>query len=117
MKKLQIAILVILLLVTAALLVLQSDWGKGFAQKSLTDALKESGYKVEIGSFEGTLPHAVDFKNVKIESDTLTISIDSLQTRLSLLALLQNELLFTDLKASGITYQIQPGATPSFGQG
>ncbi len=117
MKKLQIALISLFLFGALAMLALQSDWGKVLAQKYLLKALSESGYKIEIGKFEGTLPHAVDFKDVKIESDTLSMSIDSLETRLSLLALLKKEILFTEIKASGISWKEKPGTIPSLGKG
>ena len=117
MRKIQIAFIALFLLGVIAMLALQSDWGKKMAQQFLLEALAESGYKVEIGQIEGTLPHAIDLKNVKIESDTLDISIDSVETRLSLLGLIKKEILFTDVKASGISYQLKPGALPTFGKG
>jgi len=117
MKKLQIAGLALFLIAFIAMLAMQSDWGKRLAQTFLLEALSESGFQVEIGKFEGTFPHAVDLKDVKIESDTLRISIDTLDTRVSLLALLKKELLFTDVSAKGISYRLKPGSTPSFGKG
>lgn len=117
MKKLQIALISIFLFAALLMLALQSDWGKELAQKTLLKALSESGYSVEIGKIEGTLPHAIDFKDVKINSDTLSMSIDSLETRLSLLALLKKEILFTDIKANGISWKEKPGTVPSLGKG
>jgi len=117
MKLLKFSLLFLLLLAAIGMLALQSDWGKGLAKKFLSDALEESGYRVEIGQFAGTIPHAIDLKNVKIESDSLSIAIDSLDTRLSLLALLKKELLFTNVKASGLSWQLKPGATPALGKG
>jgi TamB, inner membrane protein subunit of TAM complex len=117
MKKIQIALIAIVLLAVALMLALQSDWARQLAQKFLKDALSESGYKVEIGKFEGTLPHAIDLQDVRIESETLNITIKSLETRISLLALLKKELLFTDVLATGVTYEIKPGRAPTFGKG
>lgn len=117
MKKLQIALISIFLFAALLMLALQSDWGKELAQKMLLKALSESGYSVEIGKIEGTLPHAIDFKDVKINSDTLSMSIDSLETRLSLLALLKKEILFNDIKANGISWEEKPGTVPSLGKG
>jgi len=117
MRKIQITLIAIVLFAVSLMLALQSDWARMLAQKFLKDALSESGYKVEIGKFEGTLPHAIDIQNVQIESDTLNISIQSLETKISLLALLKKELLFTNVFATGISYQIKPGAAPTFGKG
>lgn len=117
MKKIKIGLAALLLLLCIGMIALQSDWGKTLAQNFLVDALTESGYKVEIGQFKGTVPHAIDLKDVHIESETLSISVDSLTTRLSLLGLLKKELLFTDVKANGISWQIKPGPAPTFGKG
>ena len=117
MRKIQITLIAIVLFAVSLMLALQSEWARMLAQKFLKNALSESGYKVEIGKFEGTLPHAIDLKDVQIDSETLHVSIQSLETRISLLALLKKELLFTNVYASGISYQIKPGTSPTFGKG
>ncbi len=117
MKKVKIFLLFLFLSTTALLLLLQTDWSKKLALKYLKDALKESGYQVEIGKIEGTIPHAIDLKQIHIFSDHITLDIDSLETRLSLWALLQRELLFTDATAQGISWKRKTTGDLSLGKG
>ena len=94
-------------LITTAL---QSDFAKNLAQKYLQEALAESGFTIEIDQIEGTIPHAVNLRKVEIKSSSIDISVDSVQTRLSLLGLLKKELIFTELNAKGISWELKEGA-------
>jgi len=117
MKKVFIPLLALFLLLALGIGLLQSGWGKNLARSYLEEALAQSGYTVEIGRFEGTIPHAIDLQNVRVASDALSVSIDSLSTRLSLLALVKKELLFTDLNASGVSWEEKPNAPVRLGKG
>jgi len=121
MKKFKIAIAIVLgifALIAGTMFLIQSSFGQNLGLKYLKEALLESGYQVEIGKIEGTIPHAMELRNIKIHSGNLDISIDSIETRLSLLALLKKELLFSDVKASGITWVEREGVkTEGLGTG
>ncbi len=105
MKKLIAIFAIFLFIVSAVFAFLQSGLAKKIAQNALAEALAESGFTVEIEKIGGTVPFALDLLGVKIKSDAIDISVDSLDTRLSLIGLLKKELLFTEVKARGISWQ------------
>ncbi|HSX37205.1 MAG TPA: translocation/assembly module TamB [Chlamydiales bacterium] len=110
MKTIRYIVVIAFLGCSASLLVLQSRWGKDLAVNYLRNALQASGYQAEIDKFSGTVPHAIHLEGVRIVSDHVAISIHSIDMRLSLFALLKKELLFTDVKASDISWETKMGA-------
>ncbi|MBM3184240.1 MAG: hypothetical protein FJZ64_02935, partial [Chlamydiae bacterium] len=60
MKKFKIAIAIVLgifALIAGTMFLIQSSFGQNLGLKYLKEALLESGYQVEIGKIEGTIPH------------------------------------------------------------
>src|SRR3990167_8034084 len=109
MKKYFIFLTFLLVLIGTGAFLMQSDWSKQMALHFITERVQKSGYKIEITKIEGTFPHALDLSGLKVESETMDISVNSLKIRLSLLSLLKRELLFTDMTAEGITWNVKNG--------
>jgi autotransporter translocation and assembly factor TamB len=110
MKPLRIIAICLFASVALVLFFFQSDFGKKIAIDSLKETLQDSGVQVEIGKFEGSFPHNILLTDLHIETAGASISIQTLSARLSLLALLKKEFLFTRLTANGISWQKKPGA-------
>ncbi len=117
MKKfIAILVLVLFILAGAILMLLQTDFAKEYSEKMINDAVQKSGYQVSWDKIEGKFPYAIDLKNLSIESDAFSLKVDTIETRLNLLGLLRNQLLFSDVKGSGIVWQEKEGAA-TFGKG
>ena len=114
-KKIGLIILFLFLFAVATVEFVQSDWVKNKAKEMLLSALKESGYKVEIDTFQGTFPQSIQLQGVSIQGEGIDLSIRSLEARLSLIRLLKKEIAFTLLKGEGIVWKKgkvdQPGET------
>lgn len=111
MKKISIAIFIAVIFLGVAKIASQSHWGKEIARNLLMESLEDSGFSVNLEKIEGTFPSAIVLKNVQLESDQLSISIESVDASLSLFGLLKKELTFSELKANGITFQQKENAT------
>ncbi len=105
MKILRTSFLLFLILLSAAILALQSDWGKNLALRLFTESLQQAGWKIQVDKIEGNLPHTIVLHHLQATSLTLDLQVERLETRLSLAALLKKEILFTDLQAQGISWQ------------
>jgi len=86
--------------------VFYSSWGQNLARSYVSSSLKKEGLHAEIESFEGILlPSTVKLKNVKFAvSETSSLSIETLKARLSFLYLLKNEIYFSKIAASNVTW-------------
>lgn len=111
MKILRSVFLILLILISAALLVLQSDWGKRLSLRLLTESLQQAGWTIKTGKIEGNLPHTLIVHHLEASSAAFSLRVERLETRLALAALLKKELLFTELQAQGVSWQ-SSGAKP-----
>ena len=105
MKKISLALLIVLLALGLVEKAIQSHWGKEIARNLLLTSLEDTGFSANIEKIEGTLPSAMVLKNINLTSDQLSISIASLELNLSLFGLLKKELNFTKLIAKGIAFE------------
>ena len=112
MKKIAIASLSLFFLLALIGLALQTPWGSEKAILLLADALKKTGIEIEIGEIRGALPHQVEFKNLRIDTEGYEISVDALELRLSMLRLLKKEIAFTHVKGEGVAYRPKEGSPP-----
>lgn len=104
-KKIGLIILVLFLFAVAAVEFVQSDWVKEKAKEMLLSALKESGYKVEIETLQGTFPQSIQLQGVSVQGNGIDLSIKTLEANLSLIRLLKKEIAFTLLKGEGIVWK------------
>jgi len=111
MKKISIGLLVLLVLLAMGEIVIQSHWVKEITRNFLMEKLEKSGFSVSIEKIEGTFPSAVVLKNIDLQSDQLSLSMESVELNLSLFGLLKKELIFSEFKARGI--QFEEKSTPS----
>ena len=89
----------------AFVLVMQSSWGRQKMVSMLTEALQDSGWSVEIKETSGTLPHEIGLNRVTIQSPRGDIvTIQSIQTEISLFDLLRKEIAFTKFYADQIEW-------------
>ncbi len=110
-KKVGLTALALFLLIAVAVEIIQSDWAKDKAKTLLANALLESGFQVEIGKIEGSLPQYIKLESVSIRGKGLAISVRSAEARLSLIRLLKREVAFTTLNAEGIRWKaLSPNA-------
>ncbi len=92
-------------LLGAFVLVMQSNWGRQKIVSLLTEALQESGWSADIESTTGTLPHQIALNNVILKSPRGDIvTIQSIQTEISLLPLFKKEIAFTKFYADQIEW-------------
>lgn len=105
MKKISIALLILILILGLVEMAIQSHWGKEIARNLLMTSLEDTGFSAKIEKIEGTLPSAIVLKNINLESDQLSISAESLELNLSLFGLLKKELNITKLIAKKISVQ------------
>ncbi len=115
MKKSILIFTAALFLTGLCVALLQSNFAKRIAQDYISEALEESGFTIDIGSIEGTIPHAIHLKKVAVRSNALDIFVDSIETRLSLFGLLKKEIIFTEIQAQGISWQAKESAAPPVG--
>jgi hypothetical protein len=104
MKKIVIALLSVFALIAILALALQSPWGTEKAVSLLNEAVKNSGLTVEIGEIQGSLPHLVKLKEVRVTARGFSITFASLEARLSLLRLLKREIAFSLIKGDEVSW-------------
>ncbi|MBI5272761.1 MAG: translocation/assembly module TamB [Chlamydiia bacterium] len=104
MKKWLLIFCSLLLLLGGAMLFLQSNRGKAWILALLAHELSKAGVQIQVERVISALPHAIAWEGVVMKSDTVQVSVQSLQARLSLLGLLQREVLFSDVIAAGIAW-------------
>src|SRR5438552_3716014 len=110
MKKLTLLLSSLIALLLLAALTLQSPWGKEKALALLADSLREAGLKVEIGAFHGSFPHHIELEEVKLESESWSVTCHHLEANLSLFRLLKKELYFSTFSADQIAWTTTEGA-------
>jgi len=103
MKKLGIALFIAFIFVAGIYAVFQSEFGKNYVRSTINNGLQDSGLDVQIDRIEGTLPHQIDLKGVRIRGDGVDITVAELKLRPVLWRLLKKEVAFTDVHAKGIS--------------
>jgi autotransporter translocation and assembly factor TamB len=100
-----IILLALFALSGAFVLAMQSSWGRQKIVSMLAQALKDSGWSAEIEKTTGTLPHELVLHHVTITSSRGdVVAIQSIDTELSLLPLLNKEIVFTKFFAEGVVW-------------
>ncbi len=91
----------------AFFLAMHTPWGKEKLASFAAKALVQSGWRVEIGQIEGTLPKEVFLRKISLISPRGDeILIESLDAKLSLLRLLKREIAFKTVHAQGIHWNL-----------
>lgn len=103
MKKLAICLFLLFFVVAGSYAVAQSQIGKQLIQKAITNALEQSDFTVHIERIDGTLPHQINLKEVKLEGRGVEVEIATLKLRPILWRLLKKELAFSDVEAQGVS--------------
>lgn len=99
MKWFRILFLSFFLCIVLSAIVLESNPGKKFLEKSLLQAIATSGLQssLQVESISGNLPYQIKFKNVDIQG----AHFDEVEANISLIYLIKKELYITSLKATG----------------
>lgn len=101
MKKLGIVILILFSLFVLAFGLMQTDAGRNYATRLVTNELKDLGIEAEVGSLEGAFPRHVKLKNVVIQNE---ITIESLDANIEVWRLLKREI-GLEFKAQNISFK------------
>lgn len=98
----------------AFFIVMQSSWGRQKIVALLNESIQESGWRIEIKEYTGSLPNEVLLRNVTIYSPRGdVINIDSIDTQLSIFELLKKEIEFKRFKADHIVWKSKVNVEPS----
>ncbi len=105
MKKIGFILLFLFLLATAFYAVVQSEIGRNWVRKKLENTLRETGVSAQIDKIEGTLPHEILLKGVRVEGNDFSATIESIRFRPVLWRLLKKEIALNDIQAKGVSIQ------------
>lgn len=103
MKKIGIFAFVLFILLAGSYAVVQSNIGRNFVKRTLTNAMAESDLHIQIDRVEGTLPHKIDLIGVQIEGKGVDATIQKLSLRPVLWRLLKKEIAFNQIRAQNVS--------------
>lgn len=103
MKTLKICLFLLFVLVAGFYAVLQSGIGKNIVRNIFANALQKSDLAVTIDQVEGTLPHQIKLKGIRVTGNNVDIYVEQLSLRPVLWRLLKNEIAFTNVHARGVS--------------